>query len=476
MVSPTGLYIQNFNDQNNCTAVSQWMHDNPATVKALQVVGLVLGAAVLVSTPFILPVVACVVGIVGALFVIVAVVSWLFLKYVTCAKHEITQRFFQEAQCKGGHLYYRGNIPILELSGDDPGRAHGYLLGSYIYALKRNFDLAIHTLLGQPRAHQLPHVLGALKRQIPPAYLKEMEGLAEGYNQWAEEAAVETAMTLDDVLLMHLIPDSKHFHPRERERALANRGEIPDVLGNVACTTLLHRDPKNGLLFERNMDWCPFGDGGAASILIVWKDLGIAALGVPGLIGVLTGWSRNGLVAAMNVCPGETGEARGMPAILFNRCMLEEARSVQEVVGLTGRVRPLGPYHLTVADRQNNGACISFYQGPDEADHIRYVREEDELPLLVVNWRYPECRGGSFNSEERTELLTRYFRNALAAIPADQIEWRPLMENALQLTPLVNSWITMHSCGFAGDDVFLKWDNGYAAAMPPQRISMSALF
>jgi len=52
------------------------------------------------------------------------------------------------------------------------------------------------------------------------------------------------------------------------------------------------------------------------------------------------------------------------------------------------------------------------------------------------------------------------------------------MQNALQLTPYVNAWITMHSLLFAPheDTVSMSWDNGYAASQTPETVSMTEFF
>jgi hypothetical protein len=281
-------------------------------------------------------------------------------------------------------------------------------------------------------------------------------------------------MNEDDVLLVHLIADSKHFKTKEIAKLANYFMDAAELSG--ACTSLLHRDPDNGVVFGRNMDWCPFGQA-QDSLIIVWKPQNIAVLGPPGFIGAITGWNQHHLSLAMNVCPGKTTRIRGEPSSLFNRRILEEADSVMAATELVKRIRPLGPYHLTLADKNGadkNGvaACISFYQGEEERDYIRFLEED---PLLVVNWRYPDCTGGYFNSKGRTELLQRYFQNASSSIPSQLINWRKLINNALKLT---NSWITVHSLLFSpkSDKVSISWDNGYAASGRKKSISMSQVF
>ncbi|MES2273031.1 MAG: C45 family peptidase [Chlamydiota bacterium] len=452
-------------------------------MKVLQIAAAFLGTAALSSISFILPVVgiaaACGIGLSGAAFLFAATVSWLFLNYVTCARHSMDERVFKEAHCEGGKIYYRGKIPILELNCENPfqaGYAHGYLLGAQIHPLKKNMELAIHSVLRNPRSPQLKKVLHELRAQIPADYLREMEGLSEGYNAWAKAANLSTRMTPEDVLLVHLIPDSKHFHPKELELAFGKRKKESDLQGAMACTSLLLRDAQKRVVFGRNMDWCPFGKGADATVVILRKAEKTATLGCAGMIGAISAWNKNGLSIAMNVCPGKTSEVRGIPTTLFLREILRKSKTVRDAEEMTAQIRPLGPSHTILADRTGRGACISFYQGPREQDYIRHL--EEDKPLLTVNWRYPECRGGSFDSAGRTKILNRYFREASAQIPANELDAHKLMENALKLTPLVNSWITMHSLIFTPqlDEVSMSWDNGYAAAASRETLSMNGIF
>lgn len=475
----TAQYIKNFNNENNYTCISKWMHDHPTALKVAQITAVILGTAILATIPLSLPAIGAaavaVIASVGALALISSVASWIFTQYVTCKKHEITAHIFEDSskkKCEGGRLYYRGNIPILELdeSGKKAGYAHGYLLGSNICKLKRNFDVILHTIMRHQRANNLPRTLEEIKKQLPDHLKEELSGLSEGFNKWAEESGNSMRLSEKDLLLMHLIPDSKHFIPKEIE---------DDLTGTPACTTMLYRSKQEGLVFGRNMDWCPFGDGGANSVVIVWKNKGVALLGTPGLIGAVTGWNRDQLTLAMNVCPGKSTEVRGIPAIFYNRLILENAKTLEEAQKFSQGNRPLGPYHLTIGDKNGDGACFSFYQEKQnnkEMDHIRYA--ENDKPLLVVNWQYPLCQGGSFNSAGRTALLNKYFANASRQIAPGSLKRRKLVKNALKLNPLVNSWITMHSLLIQPQRgiVEMGWDNGYAASTPKQKLKMRSVF
>jgi predicted choloylglycine hydrolase len=472
MATRTDLYINNFINNHSFFTPTEWMHDHPEMVKTLQIASIFFALALFVTTPWTVALLGAEVivtaDICGVVALLASIASWLFLTYGTCARHEITEHAYQEAQWRGSRLYYRGHVPILEFDAAntpyDSGFAHGYLLGQHIHQLRSNFEWIMHSIRGEPRAAEVSEWLEAFRRTIPEDYLEEMRGLTEGYALWATQSGIESAITIEDLILFHLVPDSQHFR----------LGRDAVGLATPACTGILCRDTDQSVIFGRNMDWLPFGDGGGKSLIFVWKNKNVALLGLPGMIGVVTGWNRDGVCLAMNVCPGQTNELRGLPAVFYNRMILENAHSVQDVRDITDGVGPLGAYHLTVADRVGDAACFSFYQDEGEAHHVRNLQNE---PVFVVNWRYPECDGGTFDSCGRTRLLTEYFGQADQELGQD-LERRKLVENALRISPRVNSWITLHSLLFlpSQDEVHASWDNGFAASMPKQRIGLTEVF
>lgn len=220
------------------------------------------------------------------------------------------------------------------------------------------------------------------------------------------------------------------------------------------------------------MNWCPFGKAGEKSLVLVWKSNGVAALGIPGMIGAVTGWNKDKMALAMNACPGEEiNDIQGMPAILYNRHVLESAKDIPSVNQLLQTSQPLSPYHMTIATSRE-GRCISFYQ--NNGENLTRDLQEDNEYLEVLNWEYPKCKGGSFNSQYRHDLLTEYFSGA-KEIPDRHLK---LMENALKIPPYINSWITMHSLIFLPGEnlVRMSWGNGYAASKPSYEAEMTSFF
>ncbi len=129
-----------------------------------------------------------------------------------------------------------------------------------------------------PRSENLSHVLHAVRQTIPLKLIIFLEGVVRGNSDLGSpDGEPPLEITEDDFLLMHLIPDSKHFHPKELEKKEWSknlRGEAPS--SSVACTSLLDRDDQGYPILGRNMDWIPFGDGGGESVVMAWIEDGVA--------------------------------------------------------------------------------------------------------------------------------------------------------------------------------------------------------
>lgn len=499
-INPTEKYIQEFDRTHRAPlhfAFLKLIHDHPKIVKITQVAMTALAGVAIVAAVT-MPPVSIALGVAAGILLLSAACSWLMLKYITCAKHDMAIHTYKEQRClhpetneEIGKLYYKGDIPVLELKGARPhswGYAHGYILAPQISQLKSNFDRMLFAVV--PAASQLGTVIEELKKQIPDDYKTELEGLAEGYNKYAEENVLSDRITLEDLIRLHLIPDSKHFHLKPMEKALSKQkkeqrgivGQLREAAGG-ACTTILYKDEQHGLIFSRNMDWLPFGKGGSNSLLMHWKRSGIVTIGAPGLIGAVTGWNKNKVCLAMNVCPGKTKQVKGMPAILYNRQILESASNVDGIDRLIeGKdSRPLGAYHLTVADGQGNGKCFSFYNddrdaknAPEDQGKPHFIRNlEEGKPLEVLNWRYPAEEGGSFDSPGRHLLLKQYF----TLLKIKGLNVLEIMRHALKLSK-VNSPITMHAVVMRPQkgEIELNVDNGFAASGAYQHTNMSEFF
>lgn len=456
--------------------VGIWIYEHPTTVKILEIAALILGIGMVTSLPFTAHIfgTGIVIGlaITGSLFILASAVALFALDILVPPHHDMKNHVYKPGQCDGGRLYYEGDVPILSLDSDDPfkaGKAQGYLCGDAINRLSKRFDLVQHTLAKQPRADQLPNTLAAIRKVIPEDYLLEMKGLIEGYNQWAKEQywwQYPKKITEDDVLLFHLIPDSLHF----QAEALEKGHSVAQSELAVACCAIVDQDPEKGLVFARNMDWPSFGLAGTYSLIVNRKHANglyqTIEVGIPGLVGTLTGMNDQGMSLAMNVSFGTTtNEIRGMPACLYNRACLEQCRFVYEVEDFTNKISPLGAYHLTVVSGE--AASVHFYQSPSNTHVFRYW-EEGKKPLVTLNCCYtPEPDHITYHDVDRQQVLDAFFKNR---------NNRPL-EKALSLHS-VNNWITTHQVVIEPktSSFMVAFDNAFAGNAPLHSIPVKKIF
>ena len=455
--------------------VQSWIHEHPTTVKVIKISSAIAGLGLLISTPFAASLAGTVVligiALSGVVIALAASIAFFALDYLAPPHHDMKIHAFIAAACEGGKLYYEGDIPILTLDSNDPykaGKAQGYLCGNAIHQMHKECDFVLHTLLCRPRSHCLPRTLAQIRQTIPTEYLREMQGLVEGYQQWANEHASESpkTLTLDDILLFHLLPDALHFKPDSFENQCI--GSTIEPLA-VSCTAIVGKTPQNDFQFVRNLDWPSLGKIGAYSLVInrkYTKDRqSTIEVGIPGFIGTLTGMNDQGFCVAQNACTGISETIRGMPTALYTRACLEHCRTVKEAEHFSQHHDPLGPYHLITAD-QNRAQSFHFYQSPENKHVMRSW--EDHHPLITLNSRYsPTSSLGRLFHRERQEAIEQFFQ---------QQNHRPL-EEALTL-PFVNNWETVQRISMEPRTKTFKvaFDNAFAGNIPFMIIPTNKLF
>ncbi len=457
-----------------------WIRENPTAVKTMQIAAYILGIALIATLPISLPALgagAAVLAITGGLLILAATVASYALEMMAPTHNDMKKHVFKTGTCEGGKLSYYGDVPILELNGDDPmiaGRAQGYLLGDAIEKLSKRYNTALHLFLGRPHANKLPHIIEPMKNLIPPEFLEEMKGFLEGYDKWRKDNPWRFAkkFTLDELILFQLMPDTLHLNTggcRKKVRPL------------VGCSAIVERDAEKGPIFGRNLDWLPLRVTGNYSLIIHRKyqrqpHLSTVEVGVPGILGILTGMNEKGLSLAMNVCLGDTKQINGMPAIFFNRKCLQTCPDLPAVRQFVEEHSPLGPYHLTVADPED-AQSFHFHQG-----NQRYTtkRLEENQPLVVLNWRHeedPYAMGEIHHSRLRTQILSDYFAKAQAEIPPSELDKEKLIEASLSL-PCINNFETTHTVLMEPRTRTFKYaiDNGFSADSPLLEVPTAQLF
>lgn len=364
-------------------------------------------------------------------------------------------------EIEGGKLYYKGNIPILELDPcDDPrkrGKIHGALIAPY-------FAKVFEKLLADqviPKAFD-EQQMQAIEAKIPQEYLDEMDGLCESYNEWAKNTpSAPRSLSRQQMIALHLIGDALHFKLRDA----ANDG--------IGCSVMV-QEKGESLVCGRNLDWQSHDVFGIYSLVQVFKQKNgdaLVSVAVPGLLGVTSAIrlsrdeEKEPLALFMNVCGGHSLKANGLVAMFNNRRLLESSQTVEEVKQNILTVDPLGSYHATVVAK-TSAASIHFVQAEDGGHYIRDKKSGD--PLVVTNWRY-NARGTSLdvmNSGKREEIIRQQLK-------AETVSVSKRVKNAIS-APLVNNTITLQSMYFNPHKKTLKlaFANSNAGSKKLQKLDL----
>ncbi len=385
-------------------------------------------------------------------------------------RHDMAQHVFQEGKRGNAELKYEGDLPVLTLSpSDDPeslGRDYGYLLGIPLQKFLEKWESFLWVVIPSPA--KAPQLCKNLKTVIPKTYLKEMEGITEGFNEKMQEIGSPKRLTLDQLLLFHLVPDLLHSQPKGLEGIL-NSGKQQESNSSVplppfGCTTILDYDENGHVVFGRNMDWPSLSVTGTYTFMLrrQYKDKSILEIGTPGLVGTGTAMNSKGLALAMNVCKGETQNAKGLPACIFNRMCIEECDNIDQLNAFIQGNSLMGPYHLSSAD-SNNAQAFHFYQG-EEGSHVKRVLKKGQ-PVVTTNCRYNQ-KGfyrHYFSSKERHENIQAFYDQEKLN-SQKQVKWEQVKQ-ALSL-PIVNNMETVHHVIMQPEKgiMSLRMDNAFAGS------------
>ncbi len=444
--------------------VLRWCHRHPTLNKIIAVAAFILGAALIAATPFI-GAWGIATALTGSVLALASTIALIAFRSIAPSHHDMKTHTFKPARCEGGELYYHGDIPILSIDGTNPfiaGKAQGYLLAEAIQAIKDRFDFALHTVARQPRAPEIPELIAQIKATIPEEYMTEIEGVVAGYNQWASEQSRWSRpkpMTIDEAVLFHLMPDANN---------LPIKGIVQNPFlheATVACSSLVGRDRQKGIVFGRNMDWPSLDLTGKYTFVKHMKkgERQTVEVSIPGLVGTLTGMNHHGLCAAMNVCPRvQKPTVQGMPAVFYNRRLLETCRDVPAATQFRNQNHPLGPYHLTVADPQT-AASFHFYQA---------TPTRKGTPLATFNIRIGEKNPvNQHYSIERSRMLLDFYRDTTPDMDREQ-----LMEAAVAL-PKINNYETTHTVVMRpGVSMKVAFDNAFSGSSPLLDVPIQSLF
>lgn len=166
------------------------------------------------------------------------------------------------------------------------------------------------------------------------------------------------------------------------------------------CSALIvqgDRSAAEGPLFGRNFDFPPMGVIPEYSLVTVYRPNGkhaFAAVGFPGLIGVVSGINDAGLaLATLDVYATADGSAffdpSGTPLMFCYRRVLEECTTVEEAERLLRAIKPTTRMNLAVCD-ENGGAVFEL-----TPKTLAVRRPVDNVLPCTNHFRTPELSVGT---------------------------------------------------------------------------------
>lgn len=238
---------------------------------------------------------------------------------------------FPAARSGTGEIRYIDTVPVAIMTGSavEIGTQHGELLAQPAADLM-SFPKRLFAEIGMEFLYPLAGQAGrTLMLNAPQRYQHEI-------------AAAATAG--------HLEPD---FLP------VAN---TLLELRRVGCSALIVepvRSATSGPLFGRNFDFPPYGVLDRFGLVTIVRPSGrhaFAAVGFPGMLGVLSGMNDTGLcVATLDVYESADGSSRfdptGVPMVFTFRQVLEECTTVAQAESLLKRTKATTYSNLAVCDR-----------------------------------------------------------------------------------------------------------------------------
>lgn len=186
-------------------------------------------------------------------------------------------------------------------------------------------------------------------------------------------------------------------------------------LRRVGCSSLIVEVPKSatgGPLFGRNFDFPAFDLLDRYGVVTVIRPTGqhvFAAVGFPGMMGVLSGMNEAGLcVATLDVEDSADGssrfDAQGAPMVLTFRQILEECTTVAEAETLLKQTHATTRANLAVCDRER-GAIFEItpkqVKRRDAENALLPCTNHFRMPGLATNeqcWRY-DCLAAAGDKE-----------------------------------------------------------------------------
>jgi len=228
----------------------------------------------------------------------------------------------------------RASLPIIELRGPGTaiGREHGRQLREQIRLLYENY---LRKWYANEDAYK--QALGRAARfrdHLLPEHRAELQALAD-----AAGIRFDAAMLANSFLdLSHVEACSTIALPAE-----ASPDGVPRLGRNLDFPSLEIADKHSVLFIVHPRDRYAF-----------------AAVGWPGMIGVLSGMNEHGLAVANMEVPGAGNLPRAMPYILLYRMVLERCKTVDEALALLDTTPRQTVNNLMIMDAAGNRAVAEI--------------------------------------------------------------------------------------------------------------------
>src|SRR5207247_2431236 len=140
-----------------------------------------------------------------------------------------------------------------------------------------------------------------------------------------------------------------------------------DLSAMTACSTVTlppEASPDGVARFGRNLDFPSFNVADKFTVVLVYKPAGgryaFAAVGWPGMCGVLSGMNEHGLTLANMEVSRTRRLPAAMPYVLLYRTVLERCKTTDEAVALLEKTPRQSANNLMLMDAEGNRAVVEI--------------------------------------------------------------------------------------------------------------------
>jgi isopenicillin-N N-acyltransferase-like protein len=311
---------------------------------------------------------------------------------------EFTGPAFLPQSCPGGALSVEAGVPVLQVAGspETMGRAAGTLVREQARFLMAHY---LDVVIPRPLQPMALNMVRSMEPHIPPRYLEELAGLAEGAGETREHVFLAATFL--------------------------------DLYRSLGCSGFVAVPPAtaDGPLLARNLDFATLGVAQHYSLVIVYHPQGFdsfLSVAWPGLPGVVSGMNEAGLVLVMMEVDDPDRGLAGIPYQLLYRRVLEECQTVADAEQLIRLSPRTVSNNVLLLDRKGEAAVL-------EVSRSVVTRRGAEGGLLWVTnhfrargpvaglrcWRYEtlgrelRSRRGPLRVSEAAELLGMVHQGSL---------------------------------------------------------------